>query len=239
MTKLCVISPKCSSTSGRWLAKQLEADYDNPWKSDKYDFSKYDKLINFGISADGLYYKSIINPTQKVALAVDKLKTFKVLEGKVVTVPWTCEVQTMREWLKAKNKIVGRTTTTGSKSNGCHIFEKEDQVNLEDYILFTGYVHHKNEFRLNVVNNKLLSVLRKITNANNEFEFETMKQTPKMMEQLQPMVEAVTKYMGLTFFGLDVLEAKNGTYFLVEVNSAPMLFGGSGVKFAQAVKELV
>ena len=53
------------------------------------------------------------------------------------------------------------------------------------------------------------------------------------------MVEATTEHIGLDMFGLDVLLTPKGKHFLLEVNSAPILFQITERRLAKAIKRSI
>ena len=233
-----VISPKCSSKSARYLAENLNAAYGNPYR-DSIQTSNYGVVINFGVSVPISAHK-IINKPQTVINAVDKLRTFKLLKGTdAECVPWTTDPKVAIDWYKAGNKIVARTTTTGNRSAGTTIISDLEGINLENYVLFSGYVHHNHEYRVNVVGGKIIDIIEKTVNKETDtFDMSVVKDKT-IHKEMQPIANAVTKNLGLDFYGIDILKAKNGKLFLLEVNSAPALFGQPGVKFIEAMKGLI
>lgn len=233
MNKAIVISPKCTSKSAKYIAEQLGLEYVNPYKSGNNDFSWYKSVINWGCSYP-IIGNTILNHFEAVKSAVDKIATFKLLDGKANIVPWTKSTEVANQWLKEGNTVVGRETQMESKSKGIVMINSSPELFNKHFKFFTKYIDHIGEFRINVFKGKIISMLEKET-VNGEFKFKLIRGEP--IDELVDMCKAVDTQLGLDFYGLDVVFDNKNKPILLEVNSAPMLFGSTGTKFVQLLKK--
>lgn len=208
--KICVISPKCSKESAEHLAESLGAEYS---PADKYDYSEFDVVINYGSSNVGLFNKVINNPTS-VKICVNKISTLKrVAHG----VQWTKDPEVAKKWLKIDGAVVARATETGSKSEGATICCSEEVWRNSPAKFWTRYFDHDHEVRVNVYRNKVISVCEKII-EDGEFTFIPLDITGEH-PQVKEMVNSIKENIGIDFYGMDVLVDKYGECRLLEVNS--------------------
>lgn len=228
MNKIAIISPKCTSKSAQYLADSIGAYYENPYKTDRYDFTEFDRVINWGYSKP-VATNSIINHFDNVRLAVNKIKTFETLVGKTNIVPFTTNPEVAHNW---KTQVVARKLADSSKSKGIEHVNSTDLFAYcnPEYKLFTKYIDHIGEFRINVFKGKVVSMLEKTVVGHN-FEFKLIPGEP--IDELIDMVSAVSTNLHLDFYGLDVVFDEDNKPILLEVNSAPMLFGITGQRFVK------
>ena len=78
MNNIIVLSPKVSCESAKKLASVLGADYDNPYKSDKYDYTNYALCVKYGVTAK-IKAKKVINKTSAILKSIDKIAFMKAL----------------------------------------------------------------------------------------------------------------------------------------------------------------
>lgn len=232
MNKIAVISPKCTSKTARYLAEAIGAHYENPYKTDRYDFTEFDRVINWGCTKP-VATNSIINHFDNVGLAVDKIKTFEALTGKANIVPFTTNPEVAHSW---KTQVVARKLKASSKSKGIEHVNSTDLFAYcnPEYKLFTKYIDHIGEFRINVFKGKIVSMQEKVVVGQN-FKFKLIPGEP--IDELTEMVNAVSTNLHLDFYGLDVVFDDNNKPILLEVNSAPMLFGVTGQRFVKLIQK--
>lgn len=210
LLKICVISPNCSKESAEYLAEYLGAKFS---MADKYDYSEFDVVINYGSSNAGLF-KRVINSPASVKICVNKISTLKrVAHG----VQWTKDPEVAKKWLTTDGAVVARATETGSKSEGAVICCSEEIWRNSPAKFWTRYFDHEHEVRVNVYKNKVLSVCEKII-VDGEFTFVPLDITGEH-PQVKEMVESIKENIGIDFYGMDVLVDKHGVCKLLEVNS--------------------
>lgn len=233
--KNIIISPKSTSKSAKYIAECLDLDYCNPYKEDKWNFHEYDKVINWGVSSH-VGGNIVLNKPSAVDIAVDKLSTFYELSGHVRTVEVTRENYTAKNWAKLGHTVVGRKLTKGTCSKGVEFLEHGD--NFLGYKFFSKYLPHEAEYRINAFKGKVVSIQEKIRRDKaGIFKFKLLYGEPT--DPIKEMVEKVYERMGLDIFGLDVLADHDGNFNLLEVNSAPSIFGKTAERFVKLIgKEL-
>lgn len=237
MNKTVVISPKSTSKSAKYLAEVLGADYYNPYKQGKYNFESYEKVVNWGVSA-GIGHSSMLNHFVAVGNAVDKVATFKLLDGHCKTLEWTQSLNQAAIWINGGNIVVGRELQSSSCTKGLDFINSVKDLHAKPYKFFTKYVEGIGEFRVNVFKGKVVSILEKVLLDNNTYHHKLLYGEP--IKQITDMVKAVDTQLGLDYYGLDVIADSDHIYHLIEVNSAPSLFGQTAIRFARLLqKELV
>lgn len=231
-----IVSPKCTSISAKYLAETL--DIEHHVINGSVNLTQYDKVINWG-SSEFIDAKNIVNNPLGVHLAVNKLTTFAQLKDKVPLPLVTKDQDVALEWLKKGYWVVCREFTSSSKSKGTTIVSDEYNLRNIKAKFYTSYIPHNKELRVNVFRNKIVTVLEKQhSNNNNEFSFKYLHGYKN--KDLSLCVPVISKAMGLDFYGLDVLLMKNDNLCVLEVNSAPTLFGITATKMANLLqKELV
>lgn len=233
MQKICVVSPKCTSRSAKWLADELKADYDNPYQSGKYRYDDYEQVINFGYSGT-ILNKNTINNSDNVAKAVDKVLTFQAISDHCRCVPWTTDKDEAIYWAIFNSNVVIREKTKGNKSKGILITDKVEELQAVDAKLYTKYIEPKTEYRVNVFRGKVISVLEKTQGNDGNFIFKLIRKSPYTFKQF---IRAVDKHIGLDLYGMDILLGKDNKLYFLEVNSGPMLFGQTAIQMASAIKK--
>lgn len=231
MSQICVVSPKCTSKSAKWLASSLGADYINPYKKDKYDFTEYKSVINYGFS--GLFKaKSVINHPNSIQRVVDKTFTFKCLDGLCRIPKWTVDPDVASMWVLDGHIVVCRAQKSANNSKG--IVFATTQEELVPSKFYTLYIDHKAEYRVNVFKGKVISVLEKTNNGDGQFKFKLIRK-PKYT--FKNFIQAIESQIRLDLYGMDILLGYDGKLTLLEVNSGPALFGQTSVQMLSAIKK--
>jgi glutathione synthase/RimK-type ligase-like ATP-grasp enzyme len=233
----------------------------------KFKGSKDKLVINWGstIMSDEVAKCEVLNKPEAVALASNKLQFFQCIHrwnssreylGNQVKVPtWTTEKRIAMEYLIDDGKtIVARTILNGHSGAGIILCETPEELNEVDAPLYVVYVPKKQEYRIHILNDKVVDIQRKarrtdlpddqvnwkIRNHDNGFIYsrnEVAKDIPE--DALNISINAVNA-CGLDFGAVDVIynENQNRSYVL-EINTAPGLSGETLAGYTARMKEVM
>lgn len=219
---IIVLHSKEGTDSAKFLADALNADYENPYQTEKTNYLNYTLVVKYGVSKKiKAPPGKVINKSLETLKAINKTQTFELLAKENVTVPYTKNKEIAKEWINS-GWVVARNTENQHNGKGMQYCTTKNEVELSTPIFWTKYVNHTNEFRIYCWKNKVLSIYDKKEN-DNIFTFHLFKGAENH-PQLQEMVNKIQKHIKLDWYGLDVLRDINGTLYLLEINSAPILF---------------
>lgn len=189
--------------------------------------------------------EKIFNKPEAVAIAANKLSTFKTLIRANVNIPsFTTKKEEAKQWL-GKSEIVARSILTGHSGQGITIVGKEDQE-LPDAKLYTEYIPKRNEYRIHVFQDKAFFIQRKarkqevpdeevnwkVRNLAGGFIF-AHKEVDVGEDAKKQAVKAV-KALGLDFGAVDIVyNEKQQKYYVLEVNTACGLEGTTLEKYCE------
>lgn len=233
---ILVISPSIAKESAQALSEALAAEYMNPYETKRRKFLKHDIVVNYGFSRD-IVGNKIINTSKAVNIARDKIECFTRLKNVVPTVLMTTEREAAEKWIRSGRIVVARDRVKGDNGKGLtYCSTLKELVACTEAKFFTRYIHHTNEYRVNVWRGKVLSVYDKIRKAEH-FKFNLLKGQDNH-PQLAMFAEAVHKATELDWFGMDLIRTEKGTLFFLEVNSAPVLFPHTTAKLVKNILEI-
>lgn len=208
-------------------------------------------IINWGNSVlyrNFTYEQEFFNHPDAVAKAVNKLETFKALEGRVGIPKWTEELKQALKWSDEGVTVVCRETLTGHSGEGIKIFGPGDGGPIV-CPLYTQYIKKKEEYRVHVFRGKIIFKQRKarkkevpddqvnwqVRNLDGGFIFAN-KNVELPAVALQSAVAAVD-CLGLDFGAVDIILGNDGAYYVLEVNTACGLQGSTLQAYVDAFKE--
>jgi hypothetical protein len=242
---------KMGSAGGKLLADELKIKRVYPNRRFKPKIG--DVVINWGNGYSPDWEKldgyTFLNKPAGVCLAVNKVDAFyKFMEAGVSIPVWTTYRDWAAKWIAKKEMAVARTNLEGFDGNGIKLCRTLEEL-PRDCKLFTKYIPITSEFRVYVFKDKIIDVLEKrrldieladkfIRTEQNHWVFcQGPKWWPKDAEE--EAIKAV-KALGLDFGGVDVIwnEEKKKS-FVLEVNTAPGIYGKTTGKFAKAILEFV
>jgi len=235
--KYVVIHPKIAEESAHLLAEALDCPCINPYETKDYMFSKknYDLVINYGVSSPTKGAKKL-NKSAAVKLTKNKLECFDALED-TPKILHTTDYNTARAWIQQGRTVVVRKVIDADNSKGIFFCNTLQQLGKhKDAPLFTRYIEHTNEYRVNVFQGKVLSVYDKtVVNGFFKFKLQVLMEKTKKLQEIAKIVYEKT---GIDWCGIDLLKTAKGNYFILEVNSAPILFPYTIKKLVHEIKQL-
>ena len=231
-----VISSKAGYESALALSEALGCAYENPFETDNRDFSKYSCVVKYGFSRPIHTKKGtlVFNKTKSTKIALDKVVTFELFKDDGIIVPYTTNIKEAAKWLK-DGMVVARATATGHNSDGVTFCQDAEDLLNAEATFFTKYIDHTNEFRVNCWRNKVVSVYDKVERKG-LFSFELF-QGVETQPQLVALVNKVFDKTSLDWFGMDVLRDKKGDLWMLEINSAPILYPYTLKKLTTIIKQ--
>lgn len=238
MNNILVVSPNCTSDSAVGLAELLDVPY---YSKERYDNSianatGHSKVINWGcsrINEDNI----LLNKPRAVRRSLNKLRTFELLSEHVRMPVMTLSKEEAKQWAEQGRQVVIRNRIKGSKSQGVFITYDPADVETMPAKFYTRFIENCTEVRVNVYKEKILTVYHKVpSNGDFRFKIQMGAETNPPLE-IVDMVYKVGEHIGLDMYGLDVLLTPKGKYFLLEVNSAPILFPITMKRLAKSIKK--
>lgn len=210
-------------------------------------------FINWGASKIKREIKpltGIYNHPHAVAIASDKLKTFLCLD-QIVNIPdYTTDKAEAQEWLDIGLSVVERHTLTGHSGQGVRIVDKGGELS-DDAKLYVRYIKKQDEYRLHVFDFDVFFIQRKaraldvpddkvnwqVRNHANGFIY--ANQDVDVPDHVKSMAIETIRTLGLDFGAVDIVHNKYANkYTVLEVNTAPGLFGTTLDKYVEKFKEL-
>jgi glutathione synthase/RimK-type ligase-like ATP-grasp enzyme len=215
------------------------------------DLKPGDTIINWGSSADinpakvkpGVMERcTVLNIPRAVAQAANKLLAFQGMDEKAQLVPWTADQKVAQAWSDDGKTVVVRNKLTGHSGEGIIIVEPHAPVPAAP--LYTRYIFKQKEFRVHVVAGKVVDTQRKIRDPAREPANWKVRSHENGFIYARDGVEAdanrnfqaieACKALKLDFGAVDIVQDKNGAYFVLEINTGPGLEGQTVENYAEA-----
>lgn len=232
---------KVGSSSVRELKKALGCKVLRLTPS-KYKDSPEKIILNWGSSKCPYKLSKIVNKPENVAIASNKIESFKRLTN---TVPWTTNIEIAEGWITDEKLVVCRTIVSGYGGKGIVLAESHDQLVAAP--LYTQYVKKSAEYRVHVFCGKVIhvqekrkrkgeAVNHKIRNHENGWVFCT--NGVDILEEGKTAAVQAIEELGLDFGAVDLIYNKHHQkYYVLEVNTAPGLVGTTIQKYKEAIYE--
>lgn len=234
MNNIIIVSPNCTADSAIDLANRLGIEHAHNHETVSYGDGF--KIINWGCSR--LKANIILNQPRAVRRSLNKIRTFELLSDKVRMPVVTLDKDEAVGWANQGRKVVCRSLIKGCKSRGITLSNSPNFIaNLEGVKFYTRFIANCTEYRINIYKGQVLTVYRKDP-CNGDFRFKIQNgDEADFQEVVQDMIDNVHEHIGLDMFGLDVLKSPKGKWFLLEVNSAPILFPITYKRLANKIKQ--
>jgi len=202
-----------------------------------------DVVINWGSSNPYHFFNvKILNNPENVGLATNKLKAFQKFEAEGVSIPrYTTDKKVAAGW---EHVLFARTKLTGHSGEGIVVVDKGEEI--PDAPLYTFYIFKEREFRVHVVNSKVIDTQRKIRDPNREVEswkirshqngFIFARNGIHASQKRNDLAIAACAALGLDFGAVDIIEDNKGNFYVLEINTAPGLEGQTIESYANAFR---
>lgn len=231
---MLILSPKVGEESATILADFLEVKYENPYDTGNTDYRHVDVVFKYGVSKK-IKAKTVINKSKAVSKARDKLAIYTLFKGTEHEIPYTLDKEEAYPWLKNKGMVLARALIKGDNGKGITFCTTKKELDVAPAKFYTRFIPHDYEFRVNVWRNKIVSIYQKKRNGD-YFKFIFVK-GDVTNDKLQSIVDKIHTEVGLDWYGMDVLVDKKGTFRLLELNSAPIMFPITVKRLAKILKE--
>lgn len=217
MLNICVIHPKRCTESATMLAKALGADLSNPYREKQYNYRNYDVVINYGVAKD--IAGNLFNSTYAVNVCKNKLRTLDILSQVGIPVPKFSAYAVIAQ--QFNDTIVCHTEQEGMQNKGIVYHERDNGQPIPRAYLYTEYFHHKREYRVVVLNYKVVGIYRK-----EEIEDGTWDLIPLSHKGFYSISKAcvkAAKAIGIQYVGFDVVANTREDFRILEANSGPII----------------
>lgn len=222
-------------------------------RTSKY-FKAGDFLVNWGCTDWGNIFPMgvpcILNTAASIKTATNKLIAFETMSAMgVKCVPWCKpdDEDTLKKWKLKEATIIGRLTLTGHSGHGIIIMEPGHEI--EKCLLYTKYIFKTKEFRVHVVNGKVIDTQQKIKDPDREVKtwkvrshengFIFARNNIKPCDIRDNLAVSSITALGLDFGAVDIIEDKQGELYVLEVNTAPGLEGQTITNYGEAFSALI
>lgn len=218
---------------------------------------KVESFINWGASKIDREIEAaiIINTPQAVAVASDKLLSFRKFKEAGVCIPEFTESQEeASKWLAEGFVVVARTKLRAHSGEGIVIHDPDTAEGVTAAKLYTKYIPKSEEYRVHMYKNGAAFFVQrkarnkdipdekvnwKVRNHGNGFIY--ANQDIKMQGQRDAYKEChkAIVALGLDFGAVDIVyNLKKGKYYVLEVNTAPGLSGSTLDSYVNLFKGL-
>jgi glutathione synthase/RimK-type ligase-like ATP-grasp enzyme len=211
-------------------------------------------IINWGnsLSRQSFLGSLIINHPLMVAFASNKLIALQKMQAAGVSVPpFTTDKEVVRQWIhegEGRVKVVGRRLLNSAEGKGIVIID--NFLDVPDCPLYTKYIPKKKEFRVHVVDGKVIDIQQKVRkrdapgpanfmvrNTANGFVFH--RNNLECPGDLEDLAIGAVRSLGLDFGACDIIwNEYHDKCYVLEINTAPGIEGQSVVKYKDALSAL-
>jgi len=210
-------------------------------------------VINWGSSRvpPNVEASRVFNRPAFVAAMSNKLRFFLFMSEheEISLPPWTTNINVARGWFLEGAEVCARYNLSGHSGEGLEILQ--DPLDNRPAPLYTKYIPKKLEYRVHFALGNIIDVQRKIRDPNREpttwkvrshdngFIFARNGVRDAMPQSIITQAEAVMRHSGLDFGAVDIIYNRDQGAFVLEVNTAPGLEGGTVERYVEAFREYV
>lgn len=215
--KILVISPKAAEDSAKRLARELGADYINPYQTGRVSFREYRLVINYGFSSNFAtdVDATVMNQPYAVRKCINKLVTLEALAKARIPVPdYSPLVE--KHW----DTVVCHTKPDGRKNEGIEYWYRYDDQPIPNAYLYTEYYPHRGEYRVVVLCGKVVGRYRKV---ERDGTWDLELRDKRGFEHMDEICIKAAKTLGIDYVGFDVLAQTKNDCVIIEANSGPIL----------------
>jgi len=264
---VAILPYKATSKSFRRLAVSLGLR-GIKLEGSKYKNKEGRLIINWGQSNPQEWYEGkgeILNSIESVKLATNKLDSFVRMKERGVNIPAFYEsredvVKIMDENPKAR--FIGRTLLCSTKGKGCYLISKrEEDLDFAEsplakhYKIFTQYIPKTAEYRVHVFKGKVFDIAQKRARKSGSGVLEVSgldykirsyergwvfcRENVKIPEGLEEGAVKAVESLDLDFGAVDMIWNRTLGIFVLEVNTAPALEGGTLVGYTSQFRSFI
>lgn len=219
-----------------------------------------DLIINWGNPRDPFwgYFETFLNLPESVYCASNKRTTALAFEAAGIAQPaFTSDSAEAMMWVSSGRRVLGRKLLNSSGGKGIVEFSLADTPALlpedfENIPLFVKYIPKVAEYRVHVFNGAVIDVQRKrksrealaneevnprIRNHDNGWVF--TRENCTINDTIVGRAIGAVSALGLDFGAVDIIVSRNGTVYVLEVNTAPGLEGTTVTNYTNAIVSLI
>lgn len=241
MSRVRLVPYNITSKSGRALARGLHLLRCNI-RNTRFRPRNNDIIINWGCSSlpySGRY--QVINSTEAVRNASNKIKTFQLLEE--LAVENTKDFSIAKNWIENGDFVYQRNLVASHGGNGIKVVHSVEE--LEYAPLYTKGVHVDREYRVHVVNGQVIDYIRKSISRDNRNVNQYIRNHTQgwiftrggfeQNEEIKNIAIKAIQKLNLDFGAVDVIQEKEtNKVYVLEVNTAPGIMGTSLQEYINA-----
>lgn len=244
MSRNFIVPYNMGSESAKLLANSLNIKRSRGEKR----FRWWSKLVNWGSSSfvPRGHNIQVLNDPQSVALASNKLLTFKQLALYAVpTVEWTTDRAKAISWVDENTIVYARHKLNASGGEGIEIVTYDQAMPYAP--LYTKGFNKTHEYRVHVFQGRVLDFTKKkrrdgtesnplIKNSRNGWVF--CRDGVALPLKVKTASIVAQKALGLDFCAIDILyKESEDKARVLEVNTAPGIEGTTLNKYSEAIKQ--
>jgi glutathione synthase/RimK-type ligase-like ATP-grasp enzyme len=251
--RLFIYPYKQGSASAKALAEAMGAKRIKR-EGSRFKPALHKQVINWGargLPNEILSWCQVINHPVCVGIAGDKFKALDQMSRRgVQVVPFTNDYHVALTQWDDQRTIVVRHKLNGHSGEGIELIDPGDD--LPKAPLYTQYVKKKEEYRFHVCNGGTFHVQRKarrLETPDDEVDWKVRNHRNGFIYQQENVevhgkahdlaIEAVDA-LDLDFGAVDIIyNEKKDEYYVLEVNTAPGLFGTTLQKYAETLKHFL